>query len=65
MPVLLYMKDGAVYSARDYWFADGELHYVLTDGREGTADAEQLDMRRTNEENAKSGVPFVVKSNPN
>jgi hypothetical protein len=63
-PVLLYMKSGSVYSARDYWFSDGELHYVLMDGREGTADAEQLDMRRTNEENAKSGVPFVVKSDP-
>jgi len=58
------MKNGAVYSVRDYWFLEGDLHYVLTDGREGTVDAEQLDMRRTNEENTKSGVPFVVKSDP-
>ena len=64
VPVLLFLKDGSVYSARDYWFSEGQIHYVLTNGREGAFDEDQLDMRRTNEENAKSGVPFVVKSDP-
>jgi len=64
-PVTLYMKDGSVYSARDYWFSGDQFHYVLIDGQEGVVDAEKLDMQRTNEENAKSGVRFVVKSDPN
>jgi len=65
VPVLLYMKNGSVYSARDYWFSNDQFHYVLMNGREVVIDADQLDMKRTNEENAKSGVRFVVKSQPN
>jgi hypothetical protein len=65
VPVLLFLKNGLVYSARDYWFSGDQIHYVLTNGREGAFDADQLDMQRTNDENAKSGVPFVVKTDPN
>lgn len=62
IPVLLFLKNGSVYSARDYWFSGDQFHYVLTNGREGAFDADQLDLRRTIDENAKSGVQFVVKS---
>ena len=62
VPVLLFLKNGSVYSARDYWFSGDQFHYVLTNGREGAFDADQLDLRRTIDENAKSGVQFVVKS---
>lgn len=64
VPVLLFLQDGSMYAAHDYWFSGDQVHYVLMNGREGAFDADQLDMRRTNEENAKSGVPFVVKSDP-
>ncbi len=65
VPVLLYLKNGSVFSARDYWYSEDQIHYVLTNGREGVFDADQLDLQRTIDENAKSGVKFVVKSDAN
>jgi hypothetical protein len=64
VPVLLFLKDDSVYSVRDYWVTGGQLHYVLLNGREGAFDADQLDMQRTVDENAKSGVQFTLKPNP-
>ena len=64
VPVLIYMKNGAVYSVRDYWMSDDELNYILMDGAQHTVDLEQVDLPRTNTENAKSGVKFIFKSEP-
>ena len=64
VPVLIYLKSGAVYSVRDYWMVDGELHYILIDGAQNSVDLEQVDLPRTNTENAKSGVKFILKSEP-
>jgi hypothetical protein len=64
VPVLLYMKDGSVYSVRDYWVAGGQIHYVLLSGAESAIDMEQLDVQRTVDENAKSGVQFTLKPSP-
>jgi hypothetical protein len=58
------MKNGAVYSVRDYWMTDGELSYILMNGAQHTIDLEQVDLPRTNTENAKSGVKFIFKSEP-
>ena len=65
VPILIYMKDGAVYSVRDSWLRGGELHYVLMNGKEGAVNLDDVDLQRTNEENAKSGVKFILKSEPN
>ena len=64
VPVLIYLKSGAVYSVRDYWMVDGELHYILINGAQNSVDLEQVDLPRTNTENAKSGVKFILKSEP-
>jgi hypothetical protein len=64
VPVLIYMKSGVVYSVRDYWIVDGELHFLLMDGAQNSANLEQVDLQRTNSENAKSGVKFIYKSEP-
>jgi len=64
VPVLIYLKTGAVYSVRDYWMVDGELHYTLMNGTQNSVDLEQVDLQRTNVENAKSGVKFIFKSEP-
>jgi hypothetical protein len=64
VPVLIYMKNGAVHSVRDYWIVDGELHYLLMDGVRNSVNLEQVDLPRTNTENAKSGVKFIYKSEP-
>jgi hypothetical protein len=65
VPFLIYMKSGVVYTVRDYWMMDGELHYVLMDGVPNSVDLEQVDLPRTNTENAKSGLKFIFKSEPN
>jgi hypothetical protein len=61
VPTFLYMKDGSVYSARDYWVEDGKLHYVLTTGAENSVDLGQVDIQRTVDENAKNGVQVTLK----
>lgn len=58
------MKNGAVYTVRDYWMVDNELHYILMNGTQHTIDLERVDLPRTNTENAKSGVKFIFKSEP-
>lgn len=65
VPVLIYMKNGKILTVRDYWMVDGELHYILMSGVQNAVDLEQIDLARTNTENAKSGVKFIFKSEPN
>ncbi len=64
VPVLIFMKSGAVYTVRDYWITDEELYYVLMNGVQHSVDLQQVDLPRTNTENAKSGVKFIFKSEP-
>ncbi|HWF12165.1 MAG TPA: hypothetical protein VG272_00390 [Candidatus Acidoferrales bacterium] len=64
VPILIYMKSGKILSVRDYWMVDGELHYILMSGVQNSVDLEQVDLPRTNTENAKSGVKFIFKSEP-
>jgi hypothetical protein len=64
VPVLIYLKNGAVLTVRDYWMVDGELHYILTSGAQRTVNLELVDLPRTNNENAKSGLRFIFKSEP-
>jgi hypothetical protein len=62
--LLLYVKDGTMYSARDCWLAAGELHCTATDGSERVFELSAIDFQRTVDENAKRGVPFTLKPNP-
>jgi hypothetical protein len=64
VPVLIYLKSGAVYTVRDYWMVNGELHFILVNGVQNSINLEQVDLPRTNTENAKSGVTFIFKSEP-
>jgi hypothetical protein len=62
--LVLYLKDGTMYSVRDSWLADGKLHYIATDRSEGVTDLDEIDIQRTVDENARRGVPFTLKPNP-
>lgn len=62
--LLLYLKDGTMYSVRDTWLANGKLHYAATDGSEGVVELGEVDIQRTVDENAGRGVPFTLKPNP-
>jgi hypothetical protein len=63
--ILLYLKDGTMLAAADYWIADGKLHYVVNYGGESVVDMDQVDLQRTVDENGKRGVKFWLKPNPN
>ena len=53
-----------MYSARDYWITNDEFNLVLMDGEQKSFSLDQVDLQRTNDENAKSGVKFILKSDP-
>ena len=65
VPVLIYLKSGSVLTVRDYWMIDDVLHYVQMNGVQRSVSLDSVDLARTNTENAKSGVKFIFKSEPN
>jgi hypothetical protein len=62
--VLLYLKDGTTLAASDYWLSDGVLHYDVSYGGQGSVDMGELDLQRTVNENARRGIPFSLKPQP-
>src|SRR6185437_5290184 len=48
---VIYLKDGTSFAVKDYWVADGELHYIASYGGENAVDLSQLDLQRTTDEN--------------
>jgi hypothetical protein len=62
--VLIYLSDGTLLAATDYWLADGQLHYYVNYGGENSVDMSQVDLQRTVNENAKRGIRFSLKPNP-
>jgi hypothetical protein len=62
--ILIYLNDGTTYAASDYWLADGKLHYTVSYAGENAVDMNQVDLQRTVNENAKRGVRFSLKPNP-
>ena len=63
--ILLYLKDGAMLAATDYWIADNKLHYLVSYGGENTVEMNEVNLQRTVDENGKRGVKFWLKPNPN
>lgn len=63
-PVTLCLKDGSAYEVRDYWFADGQLHYMTSYGGENSVPPELIDFQRTVDENAARGVTFTLQPAP-
>jgi hypothetical protein len=62
--VLIYLTDGTAYAASDYWLADGKLHFTVNYAGQNSIDMNQVDLQRTVNENAKRGVRFSLKANP-
>jgi hypothetical protein len=63
--VLIYLKDGTMYTASDYWLVDGKLHYLTSYSTESVVSLDEVDLQRTVDENAKRGVTFNLKPNRN
>jgi hypothetical protein len=63
--VLVYLKDGTMYTASDYWLVDNKLHYLTSYSTESIVDMDEVDLQRTVDENAKRGVTFTLKPSRN
>ena len=62
---IIYLKDGTSFAVRNYWVADGKLHYVTSYGGENAVDLGNLDLQRTTDENAKQGIAITLRPAPN
>ncbi len=58
--VLLYFKDGSVFTIASYTVANGRLRYVTAYGGEGDIEVVQLDVPKTIQANAARGVTFTL-----
>ena len=58
--VLLYFKDGSVFTIASYTVANGRLHYVTAYGGEGDIEVVQLDVPKTIQANGARGVTFTL-----
>jgi hypothetical protein len=61
---VIYLKDGTSFAVKDYWVADGQLHYVTSYGGENAVDLGAFDLERTTDENAKQGIAITLRPTP-
>jgi hypothetical protein len=67
--VWLYLKDGTVYSVSDYWFVNGQVHFIAVE-EGGAKSVEQtipfgdLDVQKTVDVNARRGFRVVMRDEP-
>lgn len=62
--VLVYLKDGTMLVANDYWLDGGQFHYTVKYGGESQVALDQVDVQKSIDENAKRGVKFTLKPRP-
>ena len=62
--VLVYLKDGTMLVADDYWLDGGQFHYTVKYGGETQIGLDQVDVQKSVDENAKRGVKFTMKARP-
>jgi hypothetical protein len=65
----LYLKDGRVYGAIDYWFVNGNLHFTMVDeggdrAVEHVIPFDELDLQRTIDVNTRRGFRMVLRDEP-
>jgi len=58
--ILLYFKDGSVFTIASYTVAGGRLHYVTAYHEEGDVEVRQLDVQKTIQANAARSVTFTL-----
>jgi hypothetical protein len=57
---ILQLKDGSMYGLRDYWIADGRLHYVTSYGGQNSVPLAQIDVAKSNQLNSERGEKLAV-----
>lgn len=61
---VIWLKDGTSFAVKDYWIADGQLHYVTSYGGENAVDLGDFDLQRTTDENAQQGISITLRPAP-
>jgi hypothetical protein len=67
--VWLYLKDGTVYSVSEYWFVNGQVHFIAVE-EGGAKSVEQtipfgdLDVQKTVDVNTRRGFRVVMRDEP-
>jgi hypothetical protein len=61
---IIYLKDGTSFGVKNYWVADGQLHYITSYGGENAVDLGAFDLERTTDENAKQGIAITLRPAP-
>ena len=67
--VWLYVEDGRVYRATDYWFVNGQVHFSMieddpTKPAEHVIPYEELDVQKTIRVNTHRGFRIVFRDEP-
>jgi len=67
--VWLYLKDGTVYSVSEYWFVNGQVHFIAVDegdakSVEQTIPLGDLDVQKTVDVNTRRGFRVVMRDEP-
>lgn len=67
--VWLYLKDGTVYSVADYWFVNGQVHFITSEERgakstERVVALDELDFEKTIDVNTRRGFRVVMRDEP-
>ena len=65
----LILKDGTIYYVTDYWFVNGQVHFIVieeggTKSVERKIDADELDLQRTVDVNTQHGFRVVMRDEP-
>jgi hypothetical protein len=65
----LYLNDGRVYGAIDYWFVNGDIHFTMAEEGGGRAvehviPFDELDLQRTIDVNTRRGFRMVLRDEP-
>ncbi len=61
---VIFLKDGTSFAVKDYWVADGQLHYITSYGGENSVDLGAFDLQRTTDANAKQGIAITLRPAP-
>lgn len=67
--VWLYLKDGTVFGVPDYWFVNGQIHFItLEEGGAKSAERaiafDELDVQKTVDVNTQRGFRVVMRDEP-
>jgi hypothetical protein len=66
--VEIFLKDGTIYNVSDYWFVNGQMHFLVAEEgakpTEQMMDLDEVDLQRTIDVNTRRGFRIVMRNEP-